>query len=122
MSNEVAEPIPAAEKERQEALASLNQELRKIHDHIQKKRASALRVEIISCYEIGSWINQVRGDEQLYGHGAVRRLAISLGWGDSEKVENLLGDYQRLAAAWSREELDDLLPRKNVRGQHIGYQ
>ena len=105
-----------AVRRKEEALASMNPELRKVCDRIAKTLEQTKTDVAKRFYEIGVMLRTVVSKRAVYGESTMERLADALSIDLSQ-----LQDCRQVATAFKAEKFEKLIERRNALGNRITW-
>jgi hypothetical protein len=83
---------------------------------VRRLLAEAIREDVRARHRLGAFLCEVRGATELYGHGAIDRIARDLGVG-----ADTLYRCAAVADSWSAEGLEDLMGRTSRCGDPLSW-
>lgn len=104
-------------KDVRQALASLTPDGRKLFDKISEKINSLAKVDLMTRYDVGTYIKQASEDERKYGEGFVRIVATLLGY----KYPNKLYQFEAIAQRWTRAQMLELAKLRTTAGRQLTF-
>lgn len=111
----MAATAPAIQ-EAKKALKEMSEPLTEIYKDLSKKMSVLAKTDIMARYEIGERIDTVLQSPDKYGQNAARQLAAGL-----QVSESLLYGFRQLTHTWSRDEVAELLEKRNAVGGSITF-
>lgn len=96
------------------AIAGMNDQLRKLYERCDERRANRRKGDVLSSYDEGADIDKAMGDQKTYGENAAQKLAAALGI-DTQELYRL----RKVAQVWSRGEIEKLVERRSKQGNRL---
>lgn len=100
------------------AVEAMNDDLRLVYESLRRKLSASTVNDVLAHWEIGHTVSEVCAGthKEKYGENALEKLATAFGCGTSK-----LYAARCFAIAFPKDELDELLKKRNIVGRPISY-